>query len=380
MTEKNNTLEQVNLTQLKSLLPAFMKSKTPLYLWGRPSTGKTSIIRQFAQEQAGKLGLRYSEDEYGKDIFTLKVITLSQFDSPDLRGMPQVVIDEKDKAKSYTEFVPTAELPRIGQGILFFDEMNLADDTTRAACYQIILEGRYGSLPAVVDANGNQTFWRVAASNTENDFCSVNVSSLALLRRFSHLSVMPEHKEVIDYFIKQGIDFRIPAYLSSFSEDLFPQKFDEKLVDNKANPFPSTWQSLGIMMDKMTDIDLIYKLAASCVGTPVAAKFQSFVRMMGKLDIDKILKDPEKEISDIKKLPEKASMLYAVVYSIGNSWIKKEKHLKAPVMIKLAEALPPEFAVTFASILLSTRRSSELTAEPTFHKFLTKIGVFFDSI
>lgn len=191
---------------------------------------------------------------------------------------------------------------------------------------------------------------------------------------------MPQSKEVIDYFIKTGLDFRIPAYLSSFSEDLFPQKFDEKLVDNKANPFPSTWNSLGIMIDKIKDIDLIYKLAASCVGAPVAAKFQSFVRMMGKLDIDKILANPEKEIKEISKMPEKASMMYAICYSVGNSWVKKEKGLKAPVMIGLAEAFPPEFAVTFASIILSTRRVSELTAEPAFHKFLTKIGMFFDQL
>jgi len=127
MAEKNNSLEQVNLTELKNLLPSFHKSRTPLYLWGRPSTGKTSIIRQYAQDMAKKAGLRFSEDEFGEDIFTLKIITLSQFDSPDLRGMPQVIIDDKDKTKSFTEFIPTAELPRTGQGILFFDEMNLAD-------------------------------------------------------------------------------------------------------------------------------------------------------------------------------------------------------------------------------------------------------------
>lgn len=126
MADRNNSLEQVNLSELKSLLPVYFRTKTPLYLWGRPSTGKTSIIRQFAQEHAKNMNLKYSEDEFGEDIFTLKVITLSQFDSPDLRGMPQVIIDEKDKAKSYTEFIPTAELPRKGQGILFFDEMNLA--------------------------------------------------------------------------------------------------------------------------------------------------------------------------------------------------------------------------------------------------------------
>ena len=121
----NDTLQEIDMKTLKDLIPYYFHNRIPLYLWGRPSTGKTSAIRQFAKEEAKRRNLKYSEDEYGKDIFTMKVITLSQFDSPDLRGMPEIVNTES--GHNLTTFVPTAELPRIGQGILFFDEMNLAD-------------------------------------------------------------------------------------------------------------------------------------------------------------------------------------------------------------------------------------------------------------
>jgi MoxR-like ATPase len=125
MSNKVNTsLQTVDLKTLKDLIPYYFHNRIPLYLWGRPSTGKTSSIRQFAKEEAQRRGLRYSEDEYGEDIFTMKVITLSQFDSPDLRGMPEISKD--NKGNSLTTFIPTAELPREGQGIIFFDEMNLA--------------------------------------------------------------------------------------------------------------------------------------------------------------------------------------------------------------------------------------------------------------
>ena len=120
----NSSLQQVDIKTLKELVPYYFNNRIPLYLWGRPSTGKTSSIRQFAQEEAKRRGLRYSEDKYGEDIFTLKVITLSQFDSPDLRGMPEIT--KSMNGQSITTFVPTAELPRYGQGILFFDEMNMA--------------------------------------------------------------------------------------------------------------------------------------------------------------------------------------------------------------------------------------------------------------
>ena len=121
-------MEKINLKILQSLLSEYYKHRIPLYLWGRPSSGKTASIRQFAKAKAKELGLDYSEDEYGPELFTMKVITLSQFDAPDLRGMPELVGEATTRR---TQFVPTRELPREGQGIIFFDEMNLADDTVK---------------------------------------------------------------------------------------------------------------------------------------------------------------------------------------------------------------------------------------------------------
>lgn len=124
MGKQTTNLQEVDLTTLRSIVPKMYENRLPLYLWGRPSTGKTSAIRQFAMDKAKDLGLEYSEDKFGPKYFTMKVITLSQFDSPDLRGMPSV--NDIEGGGQVTEFVPTAELPREGQGILFFDEMNLA--------------------------------------------------------------------------------------------------------------------------------------------------------------------------------------------------------------------------------------------------------------
>ncbi len=116
-------MQKVNLGTLKNLLPYYFNQKKSLYLWGRPSSGKTSLMRQFSQAKAKELSLKYSEDTFGSEFFTMKVITMSQYDAPDLRGMPEVVEENKVKL---TRFLPTEELPRIGQGIIFFDEMNLA--------------------------------------------------------------------------------------------------------------------------------------------------------------------------------------------------------------------------------------------------------------
>ena len=384
MSKINTVLQQVDLKTLKDLVPYYFHNRIPLYLWGRPSTGKTSSIRQFAKEEAKRRGLRYSEDRFGEEFFTMKVITLSQFDSPDLRGMPEIT--KVKNGQSITTFVPTAELPREGQGILFFDEMNLADDTTRAACYQIILEGRYGSLPAVKNKHGKHAFWRIAASNTENDFCNVNVSSLALLRRFCHLEVTMQINQAIDYFVGRGLDSRVIAFLKNSPEELFPQKWDEKLMDNKANPFPSAWENLAIMIATLqasrnsndkSYLDSIYHLAASCVGAPVAAKFVDYCRMVDKLDMEEILKDPKKQIDQISKGDDRASLLYAVIFSIGQRWTKGDKKVTPAKVIELAQCLPAEFGTSFVQHVLCTR-STKLSQEKGFEKLLTKFGKYFD--
>lgn len=376
MSNKINTsLQQVDIKTLKELIPYYFYNRIPLYLWGRPSTGKTSSIRQFAREEANRRGLEYSEDEYGENIFTLKVITLSQFDSPDLRGMPEII--KEKNGKSLTTFVPTAELPRIGQGIIFFDEMNMSDETTRAACYQIILEGRYGSLPAVKNKHGKDAFWRIAASNTENDFCNVNVSSLALLRRFSHMEITMKIDDAINYFMKVSLDSRIIAFLKNSPEELFPQKWDEKLLDNKANPFPSTWENLGKMIQKKSNFDTIFHLAASCVGAPVAAKFVDYCKMVDKLDMEEILKEPKKELDKISKLNERASLLYAVIFSIGQRWHNKDKKVTAAKVLEITEALPAEFGTSFVQHVLEARMH-ELTKQKNFERILTKFGRYFD--
>lgn len=369
-------MQQVNLTILQKLLPEFWQARLPLYLWGRPSSGKTSIIRQFAQKKAKDLGLKYSEDDFGPDIFTLKVISLSQFDSPDLRGMPMI----KDKGNFHvTQFVPSEELPRDGQGIIFFDEMNNADDGVRAACYQYVLEGRYGELQPLVGKDGKASYWRVAASNTEQDYSTVNQTSLALLRRFSHLLVVPELEEVIKYFLENNIDSRVIAYLNNYPQDLFPEKWNETLLDKKANPFPYTWEIVGRMIKgipKSSDERLFY-LAAASVGPEVAQRFKSFCSLTERVNIDSIIEKPAEELAKINDREDSASLYYSIISSLATKWFNKLKKLTGEKMVEIAKILPPEFCVAMLKMTVK-KRTKEFLAVNGFEALLTKLGVFFD--
>lgn len=384
-------MQKINLITLKSLLATYYQHRIPLYLWGKPSSGKTSLVRQFAQAKAKELGLKYSEDEFAEDTFTMKVLTLSQFDAPDLRGMPELIGEGKDRR---TQFIPTKELPRRGQGIIFFDEMNLADDTVRAACYQYILEGRYSNVPPIrmkiKDAKGKDTgeerdaFWRIAASNTEQDYSGVNQTALALLRRFCHYEVEPEVDEIINYLLEHNKDARVIGYLKNAPQDLFPEKWDEKLLDLKANPFPYTWElastlieGIGVIDDK-DNIQLL-NLVSGCVGAPVAGRFLAFCKTAGKFDILKFIAKPKEECAKIEKDNEKASLFYAVISSLASWWFKRDKKLVAKKVVQIASVLPPEFSVAFLKMIIK-KRTKEMTDIDKFQDLLTKLGVFFDEV
>lgn len=377
----NKIMQKVDLKRLEVLLSFFWNKKKSLYLWGRPSSGKTSIIRQYAQKKAKELKLEYSEDKYGSEIFTMKIITMSQFDAADLRGMPEVVKIDNDKV---TRFLPTEELPRQGQGIIFFDEMNLADDLTRATMYQYILEGRISNLPPVKDEKGADKFWRIAASNSERDYSNVNTTSLALLSRFCHLEVEPELEEIIDYFLQHDNDPRIIGYLKNFPQDLFPQVFDERLLDQKANPFPRQWENAShlikdIQFKNKGDRVLITELVSACVGQNVGVRFSAWLNTTSKLNIARFIEKPKEEIEKIKNDKEKASLFYAVVSSLASFWFKKEKKLTALKVVDISSNLPPEFSVAFLKMILKARvRAKELTVLVGFDDLLNKLGVFLE--
>lgn len=363
------TMEKVNLKTLRTILPHFWKLKLPLYLWGRPSTGKTSTFRDFAIEKAKELGLEYSEKEWGPNLFTFQVTYLSQMDAPDLIGLPTRTKDKQ--GNEITQFIASDVIPRVGQGIWLLDEMNHADKTIRSAANQFVLDRRYHNiiLPEKV--------WVVAASNSEQDFCEVNPTPLNILSRFHHLEVMLENEEFIRYLLEKGADTRVIGYLKNFPEDLFPKVWDEKLLDAKANPFPRQWEDTSKLISGLKDYLLIQNLAAACVGASVASKFIAFCKMTGKLDIPRLIAKPKEEIEKINENKDKASLFWAIISSLASFWYKREKKLTAQKVVEITNILPAEFGVALLQMILRKRRK-ELTVLREFDALLRRLGVYWD--
>jgi MoxR-like ATPase len=106
---------------LAMALAALMLTRRPIYLWGLPGVGKSSLIHQAAQQAS-------------LDLLDLRAVLL---DPVDLRGLPRIHND-------LALWCPLAFLPKDGAGVLFLDELAQAPPLVQAACLQLTLDRRLG--------------------------------------------------------------------------------------------------------------------------------------------------------------------------------------------------------------------------------------------
>ena len=139
---------------------ALLPTRRPVYLWGPPGVGKSSVVKQVAQSM--NLGL--------------VDVRATLLDPVDLRGLPRLT---KDSAV----WCPPAFLPRGGDGILFLDELAQAPPLVQAACLQLVLDRRLGEYELPDGWNV------VAASNRAEDRAGTHRLISPLLNRFVHVDL-----------------------------------------------------------------------------------------------------------------------------------------------------------------------------------------------
>src|ERR1700677_2313261 len=109
----------------------------PVFIWGPPGIGKSSIVEQFAREVG------------------LECVSLlgSQLAPEDLIGVPQIVAGK-------SRFCPPVSIARDEPYCLFLDELNACSHEVQKAFYSLIHERRIGEyvLPegSVVIGAGNR--------------------------------------------------------------------------------------------------------------------------------------------------------------------------------------------------------------------------------
>jgi hypothetical protein len=266
-----------------------LKLRLPMFIWGAPGVGKSSIVAQIARKN-------------GINLIDLRVVLL---DTVDFRGVPSV-------ANGMTKWNVPDFLPTDGKGILFLDELNLAPPLVQSACYQLVLDRKLGDY-CLPDG------WTViAAGNRETDHCNVIKMSAALASRFAcHITIEPDVKTWTEWGLNNNLHPAVLAFVR-----MQPNLLHEFDNSSKAFPCPRTWEYLSRYLTTVNgETDLEFEeIVKGIVGKPsiLFTRFWKNYRRMP--DPMAILKDPIRGWAipeDATSNADNMHILYAVCMALA---------------------------------------------------------------
>ena len=262
----------------------------PVFIWGAPGIGKSSIVEQFAEDVG------------------LKCVSLlgSQLAPEDIIGVPQI-IDGK------SIFCPPRIIAQDEPYCLFLDELNACSQEVQKAFYSLILDHRIGEyhLP-----EGSIV---IGAGNRSQDNAITRQVSSALLNRMFHVELTAKSSIWLDWAANNGIHQYVYDYIVSRPDHLWsqPPKTEE--------PFstPRSWHMLSDAIksygDEITQQDLTI-LANGCLTASHATQFVAYVRQIrSQYSLKKII-DGSQRWPD---KPEERDVLYFLAQSLRARLIKE---------------------------------------------------------
>jgi hypothetical protein len=302
----------MNPQKAKRSIEHLIDRKVPIFLWGPPGIGKSSIVSQIAKDrEIGFIDLR-----------------LSLLDPTDLRGIPFFNSEDHSAVWAPASFLPDSS---IKEGILFLDELNTAAPMVQASAYQLILDRKIGeySLP-----DG----WSiVAAGNRESDRGVVFKMAAPLANRFVHLDMEVSLDDWQTWAIQNSIDETIIAFTSYRPDALFT--FDKK-DDSKAFATPRTWEYVNEILASNPEDDLLMDLIKGAIGEELAAAFLGFKNVAKNLpDIDKIL------LGECSDVPTDTSTLHILCTALSMRVDENSRSSQLDILLQYTLNLPGEFAV-----------------------------------
>lgn len=284
-----NTTYTVTPEQLSDLL-LNVAIVRPVFIWGPPGIGKSSLVQKFAEE----LGL--------------PCISLlgSQLAPEDIIGVPQII-------NGCSVFCPPRTIAMKEPYCLFLDELNACSHEVQKAFYSLIHERRIGEymLP-----EGSIV---IGAGNRAQDSAIVRPMSSALINRMIHVHLKVSHRDWLQWAACNNIHPLVMDYIKLRPDHLWtqPPKHEE--------PFstPRSWHMLsdGLyefgedISDEMLDI-----LTYGCLSPDHAVQFKAFVKQLrNKIRLTDILDGKQ----SWPRQPEDRDILYFLSQSLRSHLIKE---------------------------------------------------------
>lgn len=280
---------QLDIKQLKDLLLKFAPIR-PIFIWGPPGIGKSSIVENFCEE-------------IGYECVTLLG---SQLAPEDLIGIPQI----KDNV---SKFIPPSMIVREKEFCLFIDELNIASSEIQKAFYSLINDKRIGeyTLP-----KGSII---IGAGNRAADSALVKKMPSALVNRMIHIHLTVDSKIWLEYAKEHSLHHYVIEYIQSRPRHLFTE-----IAPSNEEPFttPRIWEFISdclYELEKEWSEELFDALIYGSLTKEHATHFKAFIKQIkNKYNISKIIKGEDKWPMD----PKDRDLLLFLVASFKENLLK----------------------------------------------------------
>jgi len=329
-------MQKINTKQYSELLSYLYERKVPMFVQGGPGIGKSEIPRQVFAKIAEQKNLEFvrwdkttlSEKDalakHPEKYFVFCDQRLSQMDTTDLRGIPKM---SGDKMESMPPFWVKFFCNEKAEGVIFFDEINLAPPIVQGSAYQIIHDG------SMSDMKLSDKVYLIAAGNRAEDKAFTFELPLPLRDRFAEIELVPDAESWTNW-ASANVNPHIVAFINWKESYLY--KVSESGQDKSTTPRGLKRASDLIGKKNITSPDVTLLASISC-GEAFATEFQAYVKYFQALDWDKIYSNPE----TVAKL--EVSQLFAVSGGLSEHFQKSPD--KFNDIVTVIEHMAPEFSV-----------------------------------
>ena len=367
---------KINHKELTELIKEYYKKKLALFIFGGFGIGKSFCVRDSAKEIAklrarefiewNKVSREKKQEifEYPEKYFVLIDERLSEYDSSDIKGLPNFKSDGDTIEWRIPFWAKFLTLPN-SDGVLFFDEVNLATPLVISSVYKIIYD-------RIIDESKINDNWLIiGCGNREEDRAFTHTLPAPVRDRGGEVELIsPNVDDWTNWASQHDIDSRIIGFVNFKPSSMSNVDFNnnQKFTTTRGLERLSCLIS-GEKLGKKFEL-----LCCSAIGEGIAKEFIAFCKIQEKLNLDDIIKNPDKikEVEDI-------STKYFLVSAFAEKY--KDKKIKFNVVMKASKVFDEVNNAEFVALLwrLSSSYSKDfkkdfLASKDT--KFIEKYGQY----